>query len=124
MQLIQLYKRLRPPFKYNLEAQIQLADKVWLQLRSEDYSSPTFPLVNYLGFVCDAMNEKMNRDSWGIKKWIHVVYSETDHGIICPQCRTEYSFSRQPTWGDYQCCPHCGQWLGEPEKAGAEDGTG
>ena len=57
-----------------------------------------------------------DRDSWGIKRWIHVIHSETDHGIICPQCRTEYSFPRRPTWGDYQYCPHCGQWLGEPEK--------
>jgi len=69
-----------------------------------------------LDFAVAAMNEKWGRASWGIKRWIYVVISETDHGIICPECRAEYSFPKKPYWSDYQYCPHCGQWLGEPEK--------
>jgi len=72
-------------------------------------------------WITAAMNEKHQRDSWGIKRWIYVINSETDYGIICPDCGTEYSFPSKPIWSDYQYCPHCGVWLGEPEKKTASN---
>jgi len=70
----------------------------------------------YIPRCTAALNEKWDRDFSEPKRWIYVVISETDHGIICPECRTEYSFSHKPTWGDYQFCPHCGQGLLPPKE--------
>jgi hypothetical protein len=69
-----------------------------------------------LDFVFAAMKDKWDRDFGKHERWLYVVVSETDHGIICPRCRFEYPFPEQLTWSNYQFCPHCGTKLDKPEE--------
>jgi hypothetical protein len=72
-------------------------------------------LKDLAGFTVTALEEKWERDFGKHERWLYVVVSETDHGIICPRCRFEYPIPRQPTWSNYQYCPHCGEKLDKPE---------
>ena len=64
-------------------------------------------------FICDAMNEKWNRDHGERKRWKPGKYYGMDDGhgnwdntLLCPDCNTE-----KPYGDNINFCPHCGVGL-------------
>jgi len=115
----EIKEKLKPPFEWNLKARINLSDCVWLQLYDKDYSSPAFPVVNYLEFITAAMTEKYERDFAEPLKWIFE-YNEEDgeYLITCPKCKKTDMYSDDndpPDLREQKYCCHCGQRLDPPE---------
>jgi len=106
----ELKELLKPPFKPDGDLQVLSNDSLSVSFNSGSLNTSEL-CIEVRQWLTEAINEKYARDFGGVKGWIYVVLSETDHGIICPDCRLEYSFSRKPIWSDYQYCPHCGQRL-------------
>ena len=137
-----LKEKLKPPFQWNLIGLIKLSDNVKLQLCTDDLTSPT---VDYLHFVCAALDEKYERVFHEEEPT-----SKINPHVHCPQCRYPIYKSDFDTDEDgeplrwipkenkkdkmlkynvcpkcdttvtstdiWNFCPHCGQKLKPPEE--------
>jgi hypothetical protein len=112
-----LKELLKPPFVKIFDHVCNSKNETVFQMKKTFYEYEDYPIIGdrVTEFAVAAMNEKWDRDFCVPERWLYVVVSETDHGIICPRCRFEYPFPRQPTWSNYQYCPHCGEKLDKPE---------